>query len=185
MRYGLLILCLLSSVSLSHKVVTLIDAVGLLIEGQIGFSNGAIAQQGTPVDVFRNGEKVDTVIVDGLGHFRYDAKHVADYTFIADMGSGHVAKMEVSAVELSGPAHKKKGSAAVNRRQGDGQCEADIEQVVARQIRPLRQDILALSERRQLMDLVGGIGFIVGLFGFIAWRQARRREHGVIRQRSR
>jgi nickel transport protein len=52
---------------------------------------------------------------------------------------------------------------------------AALEAAIARQIRPLREQLDAAESRIRLHDLMGGIGTIFGLFGCWAWLQSRRR----------
>ena len=52
--------------------------------------------------------------------------------------------------------------------------EAKIEQAVARQVRPLREELLAAQGRAGLRDILGGIGYILGLVGLLIWWQSRR-----------
>ncbi|WP_114648939.1 carboxypeptidase regulatory-like domain-containing protein [Pseudothauera hydrothermalis] len=42
-------------------------------------------------------------------------------------------------------------------------------------LRLLREDLSRLEHRIQLRDVLGGLGYIVGLFGLAAWFMARRR----------
>lgn len=56
----------------------------------------------------------------------------------------------------------------------DGSLVALVEEAVARQVRPLREQLLAHDERVQLRDILGGIGYILGLAGLVLWWHARR-----------
>jgi nickel transport protein len=49
-----------------------------------------------------------------------------------------------------------------------------IEQAVARQVRPLREELLAAQGRAGLRDVLGGIGYIFGLAGVLMWWRSRR-----------
>jgi nickel transport protein len=51
-----------------------------------------------------------------------------------------------------------------------------VEQAVARQIRPLREALQAHEERVRMRDILGGIGYIVGLAGLALWWSSRRRK---------
>lgn len=56
----------------------------------------------------------------------------------------------------------------------DGSLVALVEEAVARQVRPLREQLLAHEERVRLRDILGGIGYILGLAGLVLWWHARR-----------
>jgi nickel transport protein len=49
-----------------------------------------------------------------------------------------------------------------------------IEVAVARQIRPLREELLATRDALRLTDILGGVGYIFGLAGVALWWHARR-----------
>ncbi len=51
---------------------------------------------------------------------------------------------------------------------------AAIERAVARQVRPLREETQAAREAVQLRDLLGGLGYILGLTGLGLWWHCRR-----------
>lgn len=52
---------------------------------------------------------------------------------------------------------------------------AAIEQAVARQVRPLREALARRQAQAQLRDILGGIGYILGIAGLGIWWTARRR----------
>lgn len=56
----------------------------------------------------------------------------------------------------------------------DPDLELAIERAVARQVRPLREALLADRDRARLHDVMGGIGYILGLLGIALWWRARR-----------
>lgn len=56
--------------------------------------------------------------------------------------------------------------------------EAAIERAVARQVRPLRQETRVARDAVRLRDVLGGIGYIVGLAGLGLWWQCRRTRGG-------
>jgi nickel transport protein len=57
----------------------------------------------------------------------------------------------------------------------DPAVESAIERAVARQIRPLREQLVAAEDRIRLQDILGGIGYIIGLTGLALWWRSRRR----------
>lgn len=56
----------------------------------------------------------------------------------------------------------------------DGGLVALVEEAVARQVRPLREQLLAYEERVRLHEILGGIGYILGLAGLILWWRTRQ-----------
>jgi nickel transport protein len=57
----------------------------------------------------------------------------------------------------------------------DPALESAIERAVARQIRPLREQLVAAEDRIRFQDILGGIGYIMGLTGLALWWTSRRR----------
>ncbi|MEJ2456241.1 MAG: hypothetical protein P8103_19125 [Candidatus Thiodiazotropha sp.] len=57
-----------------------------------------------------------------------------------------------------------------------GVTEAALERAVARQIRPLREALQGYEEQVRLRDIIGGIGYIVGLAGLGLWWGRRRKD---------
>jgi len=56
---------------------------------------------------------------------------------------------------------------------------AAIERAVARQLRPLREELLATRDALRLRDILGGIGYIFGLAGLtLWWHGGRSRQDG-------
>ena len=57
----------------------------------------------------------------------------------------------------------------------DPVLESAIERAVARQIRPLREQLVGAQDRVRLQDILSGIGYIMGLSGLALWWKSRRR----------
>jgi nickel transport protein len=53
--------------------------------------------------------------------------------------------------------------------------EALVERIVARQLAPIRRTLEESRNRRRLLDIVGGIGYILGLMGVVLYFHSRRR----------
>ncbi len=50
-----------------------------------------------------------------------------------------------------------------------------VSHAVAKQVNPLREQIVAYENKVRFSDIIGGLGIIIGIFGMIAWWQARKR----------
>jgi len=102
-----LLIVLMSSVASNvsaHNVVSGVYADGMLIDGEIGFSNGDMAEAGSSVKVFNADDGLITeLVLDENGAFSYQAKTVSKHVFKANLSSGHVAEMVVEANELTAP----------------------------------------------------------------------------------
>lgn len=168
----------------AHKVIASVFPSGANVEGEIGFSNGVMAEN-TLVEIFDpQGNKIDEVTTDGDGFFVYTPSQQVDLRFRADLGAGHVAEATFAIAELSGidstkPAASSQAPVASAGGSGTGPAitreqEEIIATIVRDELRPLRREITAYKEKNDLQSILGGIGYIFGAFGIIYYIAARR-----------
>ena len=224
----------------AHKVVASVFASGALIEGEIGFSSGAMAVDAV-VEVFDDaGNRLGETRTDGEGIFTFRPQKPVAHVFRADLGAGHVAMVRLESADLpaldsgsgtpenfrlsgSGPerplamtdrvgptmtdrvgptmtdrvgptttdrvgptttdpvgstmtapvgaAGPTEGGAAV----AAGLTAEQLAALIRREVRPLRQELAAYKEKNDLQTILGGIGYIAGLFGCGFYFAARQR----------
>ncbi|SFC71106.1 cobalt ABC transporter permease [Tropicimonas isoalkanivorans] len=180
---------------LAHKVVISVFPSGSQIEGEVGFTNGG-AGAGTLVEVFDgDGGKLGETVTDDDGFFLYTPTAPVAHVFRADLGAGHVAKTEMSAADVAaivGKAPASQGSAqaaaatpgaaaTIAYAAGPATSVApgvdadEIARIVRDEMRPLRQEIAAYKEKNDLQNILGGIGYILGLSGVAFYLAARRK----------
>ena len=100
----LLLAIFLVPTAYAHNVVSGVYADGMLIEGEVGFSNGDMAEAGSPVKVYNaRDELIGELVLDEAGAFAFEAKTVARHVFKANLSAGHIAEMVVEANELTAP----------------------------------------------------------------------------------
>ncbi|WP_297024489.1 cobalt ABC transporter permease [Thalassospira sp.] len=184
MMVALGMLVLVGTPAQAHKVIASVFPSGANVEGEIGFSNGVMAEN-TLVEIFDpQGNKIDEVITDGDGFFVYTPSQKVDLRFRADLGAGHVAEATFAIAELSGSDSTKTAAssqAPVASAGGSGtgsaitrEQEEIIATIVRDELRPLRREITAYKEKNDLQSILGGIGYIFGAFGIIYYIAARR-----------
>lgn len=167
--------------ALAHKVISSVFPSGDAIEGEVGFSNGDMAVD-LQIDVFDEaGEKLGEARTDADGFFIYTPTKPVTHIFRGDLGAGHVAEMTMPADEVAdimgvaAEATPTVAPTADTSATGLSQdAEAEIAKMLRRELRPLRQEITALKNETNLQSILGGIGYIVGLFGFGFYIAARR-----------
>jgi len=187
----------LSMQALAHNVLGGVYAIGSTIEGEAGFSNGDMAKAGTPVLIqTKDGRKLGETTTDEEGFFIFEAREQIDHHFIIDMSAGHVLNLVLPVDELPkelASSHKGTAAQAVVGNAADkavstasslnnvsqDELQKMIEQAVARQIKPLRQELAAYKEKAGLQDVLGGIGYIFGLCGLGIWWQQRKQAKQV------
>ncbi len=182
----LLFSLLVSFDALAHKVVASGWTDGQDIEGEVGFSNGDMAKNGTKVDVFdENENKIGetTVIEDGL--FRFTPTQAILHKFVANLGAGHVAQFTMTVDELpenlasTTPQSTTKTSnpvTAVPQTALPNDIAKIVAKAVRKEVQPLRKEIASYKEKNDLQSILGGIGYILGLTGIVFYIMARRRE---------
>ena len=185
------ILLSFSSVALAHNVVGGVYASGVDIEGEAGFSNGAMADAGTVVKVSDiSGTPLGEAVTDDQGFFVFTAKKRITHVFEVNMGAGHTLKMQLPAEELPNsldiaiavsPNPASFSNQTANAALSGGQVLANnqitpliLEKAIAKQIKPLRREIRELKEKSGLRDIIGGMGYIFGLLGLVAFLRERK-----------
>lgn len=167
----------------AHKVISSAWTDGNTLEGEVGFSNGDMAAEGTLVEVFDpDGNKLGESKVDGDGLFRFTPTKPVAHTFRTNLGAGHVAELVVSVNELpeslaqdeTQPKTETVPEASLKP------INTDIQKLVAkavrREVQPLRKEIASYKEKNDLQSILGGIGYILGLTGVVFYIAARRKE---------
>ena len=177
-RAAVLLLALLLSpgAALAHGLSLFAAADGARIEGVVRFAGGNPAA-GTRVRVLDTAGNARAVLeTDAAGRFAYTATVPEDHRLIAETADGHQASWTVAAAELAaGLGAGLTAGAGPDLGAPPGGCDtASLEQAVARAVRPLREELAADAERARLRDLLGGIGYILGIAGLWAWWRARR-----------
>jgi len=198
----LLIICLAafnSTPALAHRLQVFASADGVEIVGTAYFAGGVKAAGATILIQDAAAQPLATLTTAADGSFRYRAQTASDHLVIADSGDGHQAQWLVTAAELAGlnrpisnppnPPFSKGGSDASFSNGGFSKSPpfekggaggisaaqlAAIEQAVARQIRPLREELAAAAGRASFRDVLGGIGYIFGLTGILLWWRHRK-----------
>ncbi len=173
----------------AHKVIFGVFPSGDMIEGELGFSNGDMAVDQL-VEVFdQSGEKLGEATTDADGFFVYQPSEAITHVFRSDLGAGHVGEVEMPAAEVGevlGIAAEEEAlreAAPVASDSAGGVTVAAltleeklaIAEIVRDEIRPLRREITAYKEHNNLQTILGGLGYIVGLFGVGFYFAARRK----------
>ena len=198
-----LMLALTSLPVAAHKLQVFAFAEGDRIEGTAYFAGGAKAA-GARIQIRdAAGQVLAQLTPTDDGHFRYRARTPTDHFIVAESGDGHRAQWRVRADELAGgfpragadspqllttdtptsePTETERARLANpvaapvsgETRHLDPTLIAAIDQAVARQVRPLREQLIAAQDEVRLRDILGGLGYILGLTGLALWWHGRR-----------
>ncbi len=178
-------LCLLAtSPALAHKLSVFASAAGAEIEGKAYFKGGQGAR-GIAIRILGpDGTLLGEAETDSEGRFHFTATKRTDHVITAEVGDGHQAEFTVRASELPGSLPGGTGQTAapqpdmaalIVKTEPSEDISAQVEKAIARQLRPLREQIAALEDEIRLRDILGGIGYILGIAGLLAWLGARRK----------
>ncbi|WP_166416673.1 cobalt ABC transporter permease [Cochlodiniinecator piscidefendens] len=177
----------------AHKIIADVFPAGTEIEGELGFSNGDMAVDQL-VEIFDEaGNKLGEATTDADGFFTFTPTEPITHIFRANMGAGHVAEMTMDAADVApitgreaavsetttaaaaeDVAVEASANTTVIAALSDEERDA-IAAAVRDEMRPLRRAITAYQEKKDFQQILGGMGYIVGLFGFGFFIAARRK----------
>ncbi|WP_282182221.1 cobalt ABC transporter permease [Aliiroseovarius marinus] len=176
--------------ALAHNVIAAVFPSGSDIEGEVGFSNGEMATD-LMIEVFDEaGTKLGETATDADGFFIYTPTQPITHIFRGDLGAGHVAKVIMPASEVAALMGQEaavstaSASAATSTATGaalaglSDQARAELATMIRTELRPLRQEISAYKNKNNLQTVLGGLGYIAGLFGLGFYIAARRKMEG-------
>ncbi|WP_116599602.1 cobalt ABC transporter permease [Primorskyibacter marinus] len=174
--------------ALAHKVIAGVFPAGEAIEGEIGFSNGDMATNAEVVVTGPDGVELGRAITDGDGFFTFVPSQPVAHVFSVNLGAGHVAEVTMPADQVAeilgeaAPEGAKSATTEIPQATGGvtvatltGTERQAIAEAVRDEIRPLRREIAAYKEHNGFQTILGGIGYIVGLFGLGFYLAARRK----------
>jgi nickel transport protein len=180
---------LLATPAHAHKLKVFAAVDGDAISGYAYFFGGGRAVNSRVVVSQPNGQPVAELTTDAEGVFRFEVKQHVDYRISVDGGDGHIASVTVGATELPQRLVMPDG-AEIALKPKDAETIAPpvpdhsiappdlatlVESAVAHQVRPLREQIDAANDRVWLHDVLGGLGYIIGMAGLAYGLMSRRR----------
>jgi nickel transport protein len=180
---------ILSSEVQAHKVNMFAFAEGnqVFVEGY--FSDGKRARNSEVIVYGSDGERLVRGVTDDEGAYTFDIPSQSDLRITLNAGMGHMTEDIIASNELSGssdsPVTETAGvDGSTVSESGPvepvGQSvipssisKGELKKAVGEAIRPLMRSISELEERRSFSDIVGGLGFIVGIAGIFFYVKAR------------
>jgi len=183
---GVLLALLATDRAFAHKVNIFASVGGDAIVGECYFSGGGRVKDFTVTLLDGTGRAVGETLTDAEGRFRFDAPTRGAYRVVVDTGDGHRAEFAIRADELpekppGEPSARGDAAAAPSpaARPAPEYAPTDLDRIVskavAKQLRPLREQIARYEQRTRLRDILGGIGYIFGLAGVALYFKCGRR----------
>lgn len=188
----------------AHKVKMFASAENNVITGYVYYTTGGQPKHATVLVQNSMGKTLAEVTTNEKGEFSFIAENRQDYIFVLELADGHRATFRLTADELpeSLPAaatghiappdqtqHTQQDGKAIPsidntlfpQNSLDSQISLEeLEKIVGKavnkQIRPLREQLEHYEEKIRLHDILGGVGYIIGLMG-LGYFIAARRKH--------
>lgn len=177
---GLLLSTLLTTAH-AHRLNLFAMSDGSSIDGYAYFPGGRRASD-LPVHLEQDGRRLAEQHSDTEGRFRFPlAGQRGLLTVVAQSGDGHLVRFPIEIAAEDAPlALNSALPATVTPPDSPATCPppldpTTLQAAIHAQIRPLREQLDALASQRRWQDVVGGIGYILGLFGLAALFYTRQR----------
>lgn len=183
----------------AHSLYVFATAEGEIISGYAYSRGGDRIRQQPIVIQAPDGAVLGETTTDDNGEFSFTATQRIDHVVVLETADGHRATFTVPADELpetlaapeadAEPAQAASEPASESttqdmppesERAATGLTSEELEQVVeaavSRQIRPLREQLEAYESTTRLHDVLGGIGYILGIAGIAFYVLGKKRD---------
>jgi nickel transport protein len=193
---------LLTGNALAHRVSVFAWVQGDTVHVESKFSGGKKVKGGRIVVTDSGGIELLTGKTDNSGEFSFKIPRRTDLTIILEAGMGHRAEWTVPAddmgsiaaedqtppekhsakkePEITGAAqHEQHGSMRDQVPTGPGLAEIEtvVEKALDKKLKPVLKMLAESAENRPtIRDIIGGIGYIIGLVGMAAYLRYRKRD---------
>ncbi len=173
----------------AHKLNVFASAEGKTIRGKAYFQGGAPARNVTVTAFGPTGEAVARTKTDDAGRFFIEADKRGDYRLLAETVDGHGGEYTLRESALPNDSPAPAGSArplpeTASPTMADATpASASGEELAAlrAEVVHLEEQLLAYEDRIRLTDILGGVGYIVGITGaayyYLGTRRRRNDAH--------
>ena len=179
-------LLLLTPLAWGHGVELFATVEGNQIHGSVRYADHTPVDD-APVRAYApDGAMIAETRTGPDGRFTLPVTQHTDYRIVGDAGEGHLGEHTVRAAELPLTAETANSPEAIGsddvvsspshtmHELVHDDLDARIEQAVARQVAPLRQQLFDYEHTLRLRDILGGIGYVFGLAGVVAMLKRRK-----------
>lgn len=183
----ILVTGLTAAPAFAHKVNMFAYPEGneIFIEGY--FSDGKRPMH-SEVKVFDSaGKELLSGLTNEEGQFSFVIPKDDDLRITLNAGQGHRTEYTLSRAELAGEVETAQQQVASEGETENGlpgqqsgsieaspELQATIQRAVGESIRPVMRGLSELTEKSRFSDIIGGIGFIVGIIGIFFYVKARK-----------
>jgi len=192
---GLVLLILLSSNGLAHKVNLFAYAENGMVHTESYFSDGKKVMDST-VEVFdaKSNKLLLSGKTDKNGEFSFKIPQATGLRIVLTASMGHkneyllsedevrdaigIAKLPEKAPPEKMETEKRQAPPERATQTYDNQLEAIVEHVVEKKTAPIMKKLIKIEEQMQkpsLQDIIGGLGYIIGLMGIGIYFKYKRK----------
>jgi nickel transport protein len=153
----------------AHKLFVFATVRAKMIEGQVYHQGGDPAPDIRVAIIGPEETALEETRTDQDGRFRFEPRWRIDYRLAADAGFGHRAEFTVPVAEL--PADLPSYDS------GDPLVPGSPTELEAlnQQIAALRRDLDRWKAQLRMQDILGGVGYILGLMGLVSYLLGKRK----------
>lgn len=180
-----IMLCMFGSSAYAHKVNIFAYLESDRINVQGYFLDGKKVRGGKVTVYSDSGTLLSEGVTNEEGEFVFHMPVKQGVRIVLNAGEGHQAEYSFSADELTEGAGNRSSTqgnvtpasanVAVESSLGAPPVDASLRRAVAEGILPLAKEVAELKERRAASDIIGGLGFIIGVIGLFAYFKASRK----------
>ena len=179
----------------AHQLNVFAHVEGNTVQGEV-YSHGHTPAPDATVSIFDpEGEKLGETTTDERGKFSFDVRFRCDHWLVVDAGGGHGAQYTVAADELPDDLPPRGSKTSSPRKRADKTAKplsthhthsappddralAEKLEALRKQVVGLRKDLAEYKEKVRLQDVLGGIGYILGIMGLAFYFLGVRRIKG-------
>lgn len=177
----------------AHGINLFATVQGTTIEGTLVYADGTPAPGATITAFAPDGSSIGEATTDQTGRFTFQARYRCRHRLVGDVGQGHRGLFTIPEDELpdslpapgSAPSSEVKSVGDTRTHTSSAEelpvaedFDARVEAAVARQLRPLREQLNRYETSIRIRDVMGGIGYLFGLAGMLALLKTRKNRPG-------
>ena len=174
-----LVVLTLAAPAFGHGVVVSATVEHGQIHGEASYRGGGPIARAEVKAVAPDGATLGSTTTDEQGRFTFPVRRRVAHRLIVDAGGGHGTEHTVAADELPDEipdAHDHSHTSSHGApTAGHARLESRIDDV-ASQLAALRKDLDEYKSHIRFQDLLGGVGYIVGLMGVVFYFLGVRRK---------
>jgi len=185
----MLMILLLPSLVYAHRVTIFAWIEGDRIFTQSKFSGGKKVNNGRIIVFDKQGQQLLQGRTDSNGEFAFNIPQKTEMKIVVEAGMGHKAywvlpekAFENSRIETQQPPTQKKMTPNIQTQNHNDICLADIENIIKNTMdrkmdRMIKQLNLCLASKNDpsFLDILAGIGYILGLVGIGTYVHYRKK----------